>query len=235
MMITLAKAPSLHCSCQHISVQTKNPLVWFAVLGVLAVALYALQLWLTLPTHLSAPHEKGRCPEDPTEQCREALRLGAKWRLIILPIIFFLINFSFGALLAFSVTDPKSLVVAQQKSILDAFIYIDGGLYTVENFLARLNRGGTYIMMDPLAAEEMQHRHVMIKTATLHGDIRLRDVIDRVLIPTAQTRAMDLRCYGKNCLDYVIQGEREMLSSHTILRSPKRPIKKSTRQDGPRA
>jgi len=78
---------------------------WFAILGMLGLALYGLGFWL-VRSSLHANNEE--CEKDLTKPCVKNVKVGAGLLVLGLPFVFFLASFALASLLVFAVTDTKS-------------------------------------------------------------------------------------------------------------------------------
>ena len=78
---------------------------WFAILGMLGIALYGLGLWL-VRSSLHGNNEE--CEKDLTKRCAKTVKAGTGLLVLGLPLLFFLASFALASLLVFAVTDTKS-------------------------------------------------------------------------------------------------------------------------------
>jgi hypothetical protein len=69
------------------------------------------------------------------------------------------------------------------RSVLDAQIFMNSGTYSLDAFLDNLSGGTASVIIDPSVAEDLHRKHLKIFLHTDLKNIRVREVLDLILIP----------------------------------------------------
>ena len=144
--------------------------------------------WASPDQQESLLQEDHTCPTKPPanrkEECKTEVRCKTKWKLFHKNVLLFV--FSTVIAWLFPIWLPQGPIDKARRppeSVLDFQIFMYPGTYTLDTFLDNLSVGSATVIIDPLVAEDLHRQHIKISVRTTLKDIRLKDVLDLILIP----------------------------------------------------